>query len=59
MAVQDFILSLRTKHASLDAAIAKEDSRKLPDEMRLNGLKREKLRIKDTIQHLQREQARS
>ena len=54
MAVEDRIRSLRDKHANLDDALQKEYTRCLPDDARIAELKREKLRIKDTIATLQR-----
>lgn len=54
MAVEDHIRTLRTKHANLDDAISRETSRPLPDAFKLNELKREKLRIKDSITELER-----
>jgi len=44
--------SLRVKHATLERAIEDEIQRPLPDELRLSKLKREKLRIKDELVHL-------
>jgi hypothetical protein len=55
MAVVDRIRSLRDKHAGLDRAIVKETTRALPDEGKLTEWKREKLRIKDTIEELSRQ----
>jgi hypothetical protein len=57
MAVEDFIRSLRLKHASLDEEICKEGARTLPDDAKLVGMKRQKLRIKDTIEDLSRQRA--
>ena len=54
MAVEDHIQTLRTKHAKLDSAISREVSRPLPDAFKLNEMKREKLRIKDSIAELER-----
>ena len=49
MSVQEHIEVLRTKHASLETEIDQENLRPHPDEMKLQELKREKLRIKDEI----------
>ena len=54
MALEDHIRSLRTKHAHLDEEICRESSRPLPNTFKLNEMKREKLRIKDSIAELQR-----
>ena len=54
MAVEDHIRALRDKHSSLDQAILKEAARPLPDDGKVAELKREKLRIKDTIAELSR-----
>jgi hypothetical protein len=43
------IASLKDKHAELENAIELENSRPLPDEMLIQELKRQKLRIKDEI----------
>jgi hypothetical protein len=43
------IVSLQTKHATLDREIVEENQRPLPDDTRIHELKREKLRIKDEI----------
>jgi len=40
---------LRDKHARLEQVITEEYARPHPDEARLHELKREKLRLKDTI----------
>lgn len=54
MAVEDRIRSLRDKHATLDHEIHNEITRAMPDGSKIAELKREKLRIKDTISQLQR-----
>ena len=54
MAIEDRIRSLRDRHATLDDAIHSETIRSMPDASKLAELKREKLRIKDTIAELQR-----
>ncbi|MDB5362643.1 MAG: hypothetical protein JWO51_3940 [Rhodospirillales bacterium] len=56
MAVEDHIRALRTKHATIDKAILKETSRSLPDDGKVADWKREKLRIKDAIADLSRQQ---
>jgi hypothetical protein len=55
MTVQDRIQSLRSKHADLEKAILKETTRVLPDTEKVSHLKREKLRIKDTLVELTRQ----
>ena len=49
MSVEEHIETLRAKHAHLEDAIDKENMRPHPDDMKLQELKREKLRIKDEI----------
>lgn len=41
--------SLSTKHASLDAAVAREAHNPLPDSLLLARLKKEKLRVKEQL----------
>jgi hypothetical protein len=43
------LASLAARHASLDATLAAEARRPLPDQVRLAQLKREKLRLKEEI----------
>lgn len=54
MTVQDYVESLRNKHAHLEQQIDDELHRPLPDQAVLTRLKREKLRIKDEIARLGR-----
>ena len=49
MTPQEQIDALRAKHASLERAIEDEAHRPLPDNVAVNSLKREKLKIKDEI----------
>lgn len=44
------IHSLETKHAGLDRLIDEETRRPAPDAARIAKLKKEKLKIKDTLQ---------
>jgi hypothetical protein len=46
--------SLKTKHADLDARIADEESRPHPDDEVIHDLKKQKLRIKDTLAQFER-----
>ncbi len=55
MPLQEPIDSLRAKHARLEALIAEELGRPLPDQARLSRLKKEKLRIKERIAELEKE----
>jgi len=48
------ISSLKDKHAELEHAIELENSRPLPDEMLIQDLKKQKLRIKDEIARVSR-----
>jgi hypothetical protein len=43
------LANLNARHASLDANLAAEARRPLPDQVRLAQLKREKLRLKEEI----------
>lgn len=43
------VAALETRHAGLEARIEDEHHRPLPDDLRLVQLKKEKLRLKDTI----------
>ena len=52
MTMQDYVESLRTKHAHLERRIDDEMHRPLPDQSVLSRLKREKLRIKDEMARL-------
>jgi hypothetical protein len=52
MTMQDYVESLRSKHALLEQQIGAEMHRPLPDQATLTRLKREKLRIKDEIARL-------
>jgi hypothetical protein len=54
MTMQDYVESLRSKHALLEEQIDEELHRPLPDQFILTRLKREKLRIKDEIARLGR-----
>ena len=41
--------ALETKHADLDARIAEENQRPHPDDSLISRLKKEKLRVKETL----------
>ena len=47
---QAHISALESKHAGLDARIAEETQRRLPDAALLSRLKKEKLRVKEELQ---------
>jgi len=47
--IEPHIETLRDKHARLEQVIDEENARPHPDEVKLHELKREKLKIKDTI----------
>lgn len=49
MSLDKHIAALATKHAEIDANIAHEASRPNPDTLRLQRLKRKKLRLKEEI----------
>ncbi len=48
---------LRTEHQNLEQQIVEENLRPHPDELRIQALKRQKLRIKDEIARLSPEPA--
>jgi hypothetical protein len=47
--------SLEERHAVLDRQIVEEDARPRPDEAEINRLKREKLRLKEEMERLRRQ----
>jgi hypothetical protein len=53
MTMQAHIQQLLEKHANLDHAIEEETQRPHPDNILINELKKQKLRIKDEINRLQ------
>lgn len=53
MSLLDHIEALRTRHRTLEEAIDREVSRPLPNPEAVADLKRQKLRIKDEIVHLE------
>ena len=53
MAVLERVLSLRGKHAALDAELADELQRPMPNQTLCSRLKRQKLRIKDQLLKLE------
>lgn len=57
MATYEHLVSLKDKHASLDAELGKELVRPLPDSGVLMRLKKEKLRLKEQILRLEEEAA--
>jgi hypothetical protein len=52
MTTQEYVESLRSKHAHLEQRIDDEMHRPLPDQSILSRLKREKLRVKDEMTRL-------
>lgn len=52
MGSENHVSSLKDKHAELEQAIEVENGRPLPDELLIQELKRQKLRIKDEISRL-------
>lgn len=52
MASQEQLEALKAKHARLEQSIDEESHRPLPDTVQIHSLKREKLKIKDTINRL-------
>ena len=57
MATYEHLVSLKDKHAALDAELSKEMLRPLPDTSVLARLKKEKLRLKEQILRLEDEAA--
>lgn len=49
MAKLELVSQLKTEHADIEAAIAREMKRPYPSEIELTKLKRQKLRIKDEL----------
>ena len=49
MSVAEHVDALRAKHSALENAIQDEISRPQPDDLHIQELKKEKLRIKDEI----------
>lgn len=43
--------ALSTKHAALDAQLAREAVKPLPDSLRMAKIKKEKLRLKEQLSH--------
>ncbi|MFW5681146.1 MAG: YdcH family protein [Pseudomonadota bacterium] len=58
MATQEHLVSLKDKHASLDAELGREQLRPLPDTTVMARLKKEKLRLKEQILRLEEEAVR-
>jgi hypothetical protein len=55
MATVDRVETLKAKHAALDAALQAESTRPHPDDSAIAELKRQKLKLKDTIKGLARQ----
>jgi hypothetical protein len=53
MSMQEHLLSLKGKHASLDKALGDEMQRPHPDHTLCSRLKRQKLRLKEEILRLE------
>lgn len=54
-ALQQRIRELRVEHDDLDDAIARLSENPLPDQLRLQRLKKRKLLLKDQLTHLERQ----
>lgn len=54
-ALRQRISELRTEHDDLDDAIARLAENPLPDQLRLQRLKKRKLLLKDQLTHLERQ----
>ena len=55
MATVDRVETLKAKHAAIDEALHAESTRPHPDETAIASLKRQKLKLKDTIKGLARQ----
>ncbi len=47
--IQNHMSALRNKHEALERQINEEETRPLPDTIRIHNLKKEKLRLKDEL----------
>jgi hypothetical protein len=54
-ALQQRVRELRMEHDDLDDAIARLSENPLPDQLRLQRLKKRKLLLKDQLTHLERQ----
>ena len=54
MTTTDRIDSLRSRHATLEAKLEREECRPHPDDVTVHDMKRQKLAIKDEIMRLER-----
>lgn len=52
MSMQEHVESLRAKHSRLEQQIDEELHRPLPNQTMVSRLKKEKLRIKEEIEHI-------
>ncbi|MFO1035778.1 MAG: YdcH family protein [Geminicoccaceae bacterium] len=52
MPIEDHVDSLRAKHAHLEQMIEEEQHRPMPDQVLISRLKKEKLRLKEEMEHL-------
>ena len=55
VALRQRINELRTEHDDLDDAIARLSDNPLPDQLRVQRLKKRKLLLKDQLTHLERQ----
>lgn len=58
MSLHEHVTSLRTKHAQLDRLIDDESHRPMPDQATITRLKKEKLRLKEEIEHARPDSSR-
>lgn len=47
--IEKHLAALKAKHAELDAKLIEEEARPLPDTMRIQELKKQKLAVKEEI----------
>ena len=52
MNIEARIDSLKAKHAALENEIEVENARPLPDDAHIHALKKEKLKLKEEMEHL-------
>ena len=57
MSTEERIAALKARHASLESAIEAENARPRPDENAIPAMKRQKLRIKDELAALSKDQS--
>ncbi len=54
--IEKHLASLKAKHAELDVKIDEENARPMPDSLKIQEYKKQKLAIKQEIEELEKEQ---